>query len=597
MYLIQDETRPRCAQVICSWPKVLLGLLVFSDPLLADDDATLWSDIQAIESQSHTADWREADAQLESLKDRLAVAPKNLRVRAGLIRARHYALRGQEKNGLAQLESLRDKGPDPDLKLRSYGLSANLAMNLDRHGEAFRYLRGGLELLPEVDDARARSEILGHAAMVYFRLGEYEQAADYGERGVNAARASGSQRDLCLQLERLTVSHSEARPWVVRHASLTEAKAACLAVGETLFLASVIRHWGRLMQDDGRLQAAEMAFADAHVRMEILGYQRGVFSVSLDQAELWLEQGEPDRVVGSLGPVMEQLRERDELSEVHRGLGLMALAMEAQGDVAGALASLKEAEQVRDHLVERERGLRRDYLRTAFETELQQQELRVLREQARVVELEAQARAQRRHFAFLAYAAIALILLLLFLQLIRSGRDRRYFRRLAERDSLTGLFNHSHFFKEADAALEAARAQGQSFVMLLADIDHFKWFNDNHGHAAGDGALRKVAALFEQVFGDTAIIGRIGGEEFGLALPGWTREQACQGVTLFCQALEPLVYEGRRLNITLSFGLAVAPGELGLERLRRLTDDALYQAKREGRNRLVTAELSANSAG
>lgn len=122
---------------------------------------------------------------------------------------------------------------------------------------------------------------------------------------------------------------------------------------------------------------------------------------------------------------------------------------------------------------------------------------------------------------------------------------------------------------------------------MIADIDYFKQFNDRHGHAAGDGALRKVSGLFREAFGDEALIGRIGGEEFGVALPGHDGTEARAVIERFREALIPLSHEGRLLEVTLSYGLIEAGPGSDIETLRRLADEALYRAKGSGRNRVV----------
>nr|WP_240956198.1 GGDEF domain-containing protein [Wenzhouxiangella sp. XN79A] len=182
-----------------------------------------------------------------------------------------------------------------------------------------------------------------------------------------------------------------------------------------------------------------------------------------------------------------------------------------------------------------------------------------------------------------------LIALLLIGLLIRFRADRRRFRRLSERDGLTGLLNHSRFHRRADLALQDARRAGRPCTLVAADVDLFKQVNDRHGHQAGDAVLRYLGELLTDVFSPPCIVGRVGGEEFAVFLPGENRLQARQRVETLRGRLEPVVVGAERIRITLSFGIAEARREGRLERLRLRADDALYRAKRSGRDQLIDA--------
>jgi two-component system, cell cycle response regulator len=167
----------------------------------------------------------------------------------------------------------------------------------------------------------------------------------------------------------------------------------------------------------------------------------------------------------------------------------------------------------------------------------------------------------------------------------RLGNMQRDLLRLALTDPLTGVLNRRAFFENAKEACERADA-ARHLSAIVMDIDHFKRINDVYGHDAGDEAIRKIA---QHVAAETAITGRLGGEEFALLLEG--RDQAA--ALRLAEELRTRISgmhmqtEKQRLKLTCSFGVSQwKPGDT-IDRLLKRADIALYSAKTEGRNRAV----------
>ncbi|HID22968.1 MAG TPA: sensor domain-containing diguanylate cyclase, partial [Planctomycetaceae bacterium] len=172
-------------------------------------------------------------------------------------------------------------------------------------------------------------------------------------------------------------------------------------------------------------------------------------------------------------------------------------------------------------------------------------------------------------------------------------KNAQLFKRIedmARRDGLTGLLNHASFREELDGLVKQAEADGSPLTVIMSDVDHFKKFNDTYGHQAGDHVLREVARLWQAVMPDGAVLGRYGGEEFVCALPSSDLDRARELAETLRQHLadQALVFEGRELRVTASFGVAERTKEVASSRdLVRVADEALYEAKQQGRNRVV----------
>lgn len=159
------------------------------------------------------------------------------------------------------------------------------------------------------------------------------------------------------------------------------------------------------------------------------------------------------------------------------------------------------------------------------------------------------------------------------------------FKALADTDPLTGLYNRRGFVSRVEAAL----ADPRPVALILLDLDHFKAVNDGFGHDAGDRVLFSVAAALRALSGE-AIVGRLGGEEFGVCITGLSGSALVQVAERLRHGIAGLERAGGPAQVTASFGIAEARAAAGFEALYREADRALYRAKAMGRDRVAVAD-------
>lgn len=167
---------------------------------------------------------------------------------------------------------------------------------------------------------------------------------------------------------------------------------------------------------------------------------------------------------------------------------------------------------------------------------------------------------------------------------------------MASTDVLTGVANRRSFFERSRELLAAAKRRHSPVTALITDIDFFKKINDTYGHAAGDDALKAFADTCRSLLRPLDLVGRLGGEEFGVILPDTTLSGGQKVAERLREAVadRQILSGGHCFNMTVSIGVCEAPpSQDGIEATLAAADEALYRAKQTGRNRVERAAVAA----
>jgi diguanylate cyclase (GGDEF)-like protein len=168
-----------------------------------------------------------------------------------------------------------------------------------------------------------------------------------------------------------------------------------------------------------------------------------------------------------------------------------------------------------------------------------------------------------------------------------------------ETDELTGFLTRKSFDRTANELWEDRRRRGAPHTVAMIDLDHFKSINDNYGHGTGDSVLQHVARLIRTALRSEDILGRYGGEEFVVVLPATDTDAAALTMERIRYSCEVLVVDAFPGSVTVSVGIATTETTGEPEPLSAViarADTALYQAKRNGRNRVEVASAQQDSA-
>lgn len=227
-------------------------------------------------------------------------------------------------------------------------------------------------------------------------------------------------------------------------------------------------------------------------------------------------------------------------------------------------------------------------LRFEYDSEKTELENQQLQKEQKLKDKQLESFERARRWQILAIILGGLLTVVLIWFSMRQVANSRKFKQLAYTDSLTGLANRRQIERALKQAMENANESEKPLSILMYDIDHFKIINDRHGHSVGDVVLTNLSNFSKELLRDNDVLGRTGGEEFLAILPNANLDQAIQVAKRLQREVDLKQYTDIEsdLNATISVGVTEFKFGENMDQLLHRVDEALYQAKENGRNRV-----------
>ena len=427
---------------------VCLFLLVVT-PLSADE--SLDEEVQAIMELSVTAPWQASQSRIEALRWRFDQLSPRQRHQLALVEARNRLIAGSTRTSLRDLRALLEEDLDPDLRVRAHVLASNAATFLELHEDAFRHIGEAQELLQEVDEPKARADVYGRVSVLFHRVNEFDQAVQFAAMAVEAAHATGDDREVCaekVQYANAQHNHPGIDVAVVRE-SLDSARNACRQAGDPLFIAITENMDGQAMLLGGDVNQAVAQLEYALELMKAVDFPTGIRAARLYLAQAHFQAGQVEAALEIASQLPNEFAAANQWRKATLShLLLSDIALE-QGDYAGANNALVKANEARDRQYEDEQTINTAYLQVRFETGMREYERRVAQSE----------RAREQLFRNSALGGSGL-LFLLGIALLRRYRTRVKVNKRIERKSreLASLGEIAHSInarRDADGVLSA----------------------------------------------------------------------------------------------------------------------------------------------
>ena len=353
-----------------------------------------------------------------------------------------------------------------------------------------------------------------------------------------------------------------------------------------LFDCSARIELGQLSRAASECNSALRAFAAAHSSDEVKEAQWLL-------ARIDLANGHAQKALNTLNEVLDQDGTDLLPGRVASIYQSRARANAVLHNYRDAYADLSEYARRYASANDAERARAAAALRARFETDREIERNAQLKHELAVSQERSQRQARELRWNAIAVASGVVVIALLIYFLVVNRRYRQQLVKLASQDALTGLPNRRHTAELATAALAGANAAQSPLTIAIIDMDHFKIINDRCGHATGDFVLREFARVGREALRDTDVLGRWGGEEFLLIMPGVTVDAALASL----ERMRTLVFgihlpaSGAGLRVSLSAGLATSLRHgRSLDEMIARADSALYAAKNEGRDLVRVAD-------
>ncbi|HTE39483.1 MAG TPA: tetratricopeptide repeat-containing diguanylate cyclase [Steroidobacteraceae bacterium] len=498
------------------------------------------------------------------------------------------AYTGDYAKAIPILESTIRDSQDVVLRVRATATIVNVLSISKNDEQAFLRLNQLLEALPTIDDPEATEQALRVAALLYSQVGQYDLALTYAHR-LNLS--SPNVRDVCTAHE-LTLRVITARDAGKMQRVSPDYEAGigqCRAAGELVFANLITTYVAKIHIAQNRFEDAIKLLRERYEEAQKTGYPPLTSEFNSLLAQSYRQTGNIDEarrfaLRAADGPAGNGYREASV-----NAFRLLYLIAKEQGDAKSALVFHEKFMTADKGFLDDITARQVAFQRVKHEVDANKLQIESLNKQNQVLQLERKLSDTAVENIRLYIVLLIVILAFIGLWAYRTKRSQLHFMKLSRRDGLTGVFNRPHFMEVAEQTLIHCRNAGQEACIAVCDLDHFKRINDTFGHAAGDAVLRQGAGCFQDYLRKDDIVGRLGGEEFGIVLVncnGVTAHERCEKLR---EALMTVAIPSQPdFKPSASFGLtSTATSGYELRQLLADADAALYQAKRSGRNRVV----------
>ena len=505
--------------------------------------------------------------------------------------------RGDYQKAFAAFDTLIAHTQDETVRARARISLIYNQVDAGHFEDAFIVMGDVLESLPGIEDRDTRFLAFDAAAYVYSRGGEYYLALNYVDQ---ALAMDPGGRSMCAVRETQIWILQEGGKLQPDDALIRQGLDTCRQVGSTANANSILLQWAKAFLDHGRpVDALKLLEKN---QAEVLATHSSALTSDFrsTMAQAFLHTGDLAHARESAQSAIDLANQQDKAKPVADAYDVLYRVAKQQGDDAAALA-WHEKYAAADKAYLNDVSARALAYQMVHQRVLdKQRQLVAATNRSAVLALQQQVEAQKARTRLLYMLLLLSGLVIVGGWAYRTKRSQIKFQHLARRDGLTGICNRQHFFDSAQDSLRYCARGSREACVLVMDLDHFKSVNDKHGHAAGDDALKRAVAVCQVLLRSIDVFGRLGGEEFAILLPDCPLVVAQQRAEAMRESIAASRREGDAaadVLVTASFGVA-GTQECGynLATLLASADDALYAAKRAGRNRVEVhraAEIAA----
>ena len=502
------------------------------------------------------------------------------------LQAYRLAYSGQYNLAIQEATAIFEQTKNIALKYRAGLLITNSYAVMRDFGAGFSFLDKTLLLQKKITDRQLRHDGLTVATILYIQLGQYDLGKHYAEQ---VLADNPNPRSRCFANHMLLDAQYNLKSLPENDADIDAMINSCSDHGEVLLANGSRVFLARKWASEGKTRKAINLLEEHINEIEATGYPRVISEAHAFLAEYKLGYAELESAKHHADIAALQSASipfSQSLVVAEKTLYKIALRRK---DTAAALEHYRKYAEADKAYLNDVKARELAYQLVKHETQGKSQTIALLNKKNRVLELEQTVAKQKAHYTAIFLGLLAALLALIIFWAYRTKRMQIAFRHLAETDTLTGTSNRDHFTKNVEHALLEADKKSEQIAMIMFDLDNFKSINDRYGHSTGDWVLKRVVEVIKPVCRKQDCLGRIGGEEFAVLLRASDLESAALMADRFRECIAGIntAETGHLFTATASFGVTTTllSGYV-FDTLMCQADEALYQSKREGRNRV-----------
>lgn len=441
---------------------------------------------------------------------------------------------------------------------------------------------------------------LNGIAILYNRMGDFEQARDIYSRTLASQREAGMLREQSVTLHNLGRAHENLKDWPAARRAFNESFAITRELNYPRGEAYALRGLAAVENGLGNFRGALETLNRASVLQARTPDARLLAQVELARGVALRGLGRTADAATALTKALGIFQTGDARGELAQTYEELAAVEAQRGNLKQAYELSVSAKTLTERLLRNQIDQRFATLKVEFDMAAKDNENALLVRENQAKELALERGRNLRSLQAVVIALIALLVVLLATLLWHHRRTARAMRRLALTDELTGVPNRRAVLAELAALL--ARPDVHPTSILITDLDHFKGVNDRFGHPAGDEVLKIVSSALREALREPAFYGRLGGEEFLIVLPQTGLAEGriiAERLRETVAALDLARWVPIGRSMTASIGVTVSTNGDSPSTMLHRADEALYLAKRAGRNTVRAAtpgEVSAAPA-
>ncbi|WP_153009459.1 GGDEF domain-containing protein [Shewanella frigidimarina] len=455
--------------------------------------------------------------------------------------------------------------------------------------QAFSLLEENFSRIESYQDNSIKIKSYNRLTNVYLQLGAYDEMLRISQLALNLNQGT-DPRNQCFSMLLISVAHLKLQHFDQAETLFTDTQSYCKDHDFPLIEIMSIKGQANVLFDKGLYAEAEPLYLVALER-----YQKFQFEVEINEIQSYLssiyfhlgDYQQADmfaQLINALPNKPSNMQVKKRVSEI------LSLIAGKRGQFDKAYQYQVVASALGQQLLDEQKVKENAYQMARFNSVEKNRENTSLIQDHELLMKQKDLFMKEKSSSIMFSTLLVGLSVGLLLLLISAWMQRNQFMKQAQRDGLTGIFNRRTGQEMAENEFIQAQMLGESFSVLLMDLDLFKNINDQYGHATGDWVLKKVTHVIGEMLKPTHIFTRMGGEEFAIFMPKQTEDIAVD----FAEQIRDVIanintrFSGHDFTVTVSCGVSsVDKDDLSLDPLIRRADLALYKAKHSGRNCVV----------